>query len=282
MSAIIAAAFTTNASSGQIFQFKQGGPSGTIQCQLNFAPNGTLFITPATGGNQFAADTDLIPPASLGIYNYVEWLTGFTHSALNKIWVNGHLIYSGVLDCQNTVGAGADTYYLQGAGGGNLNLFDDFYIINNDGTGQTTEIGDVQVICGIPSSDDAEGWTPTPAGSHYANVDDIPLNPARYNSSIGSLSDDSYFVSPQIPLVSDKIYVVQLTELLADFDGDGEQARPFLITPEGIYSDPALDFTVENDYEPPQIVMGFTVNPKTSAPWAQTDLNNTSWGVAQG
>jgi len=107
------------------------------------------------------------------------------------------------------------------------------------------------------------------------------LNVVRYNSSVGSLSDDVYNVTPQLPLATDIVYMAQLTELVADVDGDGEQARPFLVTPQGIYSDPSLDFTVGTGYEPPQLIIGFAVNPKTGVAWTQPDVNGTSWGIAQ-
>jgi hypothetical protein len=283
MAAIIAAAFTTQASAGPIFQFTQSGIHGTIQCSLNFAANGCLYITYA-GGNAFAATTDLIPPASPGIYNYIEWLTGFTHFAHNIIRVNGHVVFDGVLDCQSTIGAGADCYFLLGPGGSNYNLFDDFCIINpNDGTGQTTFTGDAQVICGIPSSDGDQGWNTHPTNpNHYQNVKEIPCDfNTTYNFSIGSGQDDTYFVAPQLPLHDDIVYLVQLTEIIADQDGDGQRARVFLEINGVFYFNPLEAIAVGSGYIPAQIVRGFPTNPLTSSPWTQTQVNETSWGIQQ-
>jgi hypothetical protein len=77
------------------------------------------------------------------------------------------------------------------------------------------------------------------------------------------------------------VYLVQLTEIIADQDGDGAQARVFMEINGAYYFNPLEAISVEFGYIPPQIVRGYATNPLTSAPWTQAQVNETSWGIQE-
>lgn len=259
-----------------VFQFTKFGPTGTVQIKLSVSLNGRLFIRPASGPLAIADGTQLIQP---GIYNYIEWQTGFSHGSVNVIKVNGQTVYSGVLDGQATTDPGADTYFLLGQGGGSISLFDDFYIVNpDDGTGLITFAGDSAVICGIPSSDDHHDFTPNPVVAHYLNVKEIPCDfNSSYNQSAGSGTIDSYFCTPNLTHAGDIVFGAQYTQLTADVDGG--TARPVLFVSGSIFQDPALDYGPSTYFPPHQGI--FEKNPLTHNAWTATEINATSWGVKQ-
>jgi hypothetical protein len=273
---IIGAAFLPNAQSVDIFQFTQSGPTGTVQVKLSVGANGAIVIHPASGPAAVANVSQLI---QANVYNYIEWLTGFTHASANEVRVNGQSVISIGLDCQATFLPGADTFFLLGAGGGNANIFDDLYVLNPDGGGLATFLGDSSVICGIPSSDGSyTQWGMHPVvAAHYINVREIPADfNASYNASTGANARDTYNVLPA--LATDKVIAAQLTELVADIDGDGLQAHSF-ITVQGADFPGTHDYTAST-YIPPQLAI-YEFNPATGLAWTPAQLNGTSWGIQQ-
>lgn len=273
---IIGAAFLPIELSQDIFQFTQSGPTGTIQVKLSVGANGRLVIHPASGAQAVADISALIVSNQ---YNYIEWLTGFTHASANEVRVNGQTVLSVGLDCQATFLPGADTFFLLGAGGGGANIFDDLYVLNPDSGGLVDFLGDSSVIAAIPVSDGfyAEWQMHPVAAGHYANVREIPADfDGSYNSSTGANARDTYNVLPALA-TTDKVVAVQLTELTQDVDGDGQQAHIFIRILGSNFS--GSNYT-PSTYLPPQRVI-LESDPLTALAWTPVQANGTEWGIQQ-
>lgn len=275
-SVIIAAAFQSTNSSPSVFSFKKGGTAGTLQIQLLAQSDGTLSIIDAAGVFHTCSAAALM---QIKQWAYIEWKTGFTHSSLNEVRVNGQLVFSGNVDGQNTLTPGADTYYFNGVGGGDQSYYDDHYILRtDDGLAHVDFIGDSSVICGVPSGDGPfVEWTPLTPGAHFNMVKEIPCDlDTTYNSSGTSLKRDTYVVSPTVG-ANDAIPAVQLT-LRAEPDTGSLNVYPYLVVAgTGKQITPSLYTPVT--YNPNATVYEF--NPVSTAAWTPADINSatSAWGI---
>ena len=280
---VVGVAYNPAVLGSNVFQFLLGGINGTIQVSLRVAFNGVLYIQRGFSG-PIIATTDpslaLIPT----IYDFIEWKTGFTHSSYNEIRVNGQVLFTGTLDCQNGLLSGADTAVLFGLAGGSVALYDDFYLLSQDGLGAHDFLGDTSIICCIPSADGTYvEWTPGGPGhstQHYKNVAEIPADGDNsYNASAGSGTRDTYVVNHALNS-TDSIQGVQMTQLVHDIDGDNEQARPYISVAGTNYFTSSDNYIAPATYIPAQL-KEYDVDPTTGAPWLPSRFNNTVWGIQQ-
>jgi hypothetical protein len=280
---VVGVAYNPSVLGSTVLQFRQLGITGSIQVSLSVSFDALLYIRRGFSGPVIGVSDPRFPLIN-SIYNYIEWKTGFTHSSYNEIRVNGQVVFTGTLDCQNTAIPGADTVGVFGIAGGSVAVYDDFYLLVPDGNGDTDFQGDSGVIFSGPTS---EGvfieWTPGGPGAqpqHYKNVAEIPCDfDNSYNASNGSGTRDTYLVTPNL-LTTDQIKGVQLTELVHDIDNDGLSARPYINILGTPYSNPADNYVVPSTYLPPQLKQ-YDVDPITSVAWTPARFNVTSWGIRQ-
>lgn len=264
---------------GFIFRFYVLGLQGHIMLALSWLANGVMQITRGDVGT-VVATTDPTQPIRGGMYNFIEWKTGFSNASLNEIRINGQTVYSGVLDGSIIVGAttytAADHFAIFGPG-----LYDDLYVAALDTIGVSDFVGDASVLTLIPAKDgNYAQWTTVPLVlQNYLNVKEIPLDfDGSYNKSVGSGSADTYGVSPAIA-TTDKVVAAQLVQAVADPDNDGQQARPFIEVNGAVFTTPFDNYT-PGSYLPVR-TKEYEQNPITTAPWVPADINLTNWGIEQ-
>jgi len=252
------------------------------QCQLNALLDGTLSIQQTTNGAILATTSPNGPLIQPEVYHYIEWRTGFNEGgALNEIWIDGVLVYSGYLATQGQPLPGAEWVYLMGAPGGSINLFDDFYLVNpDDGNGLTTAAGDSSVICSITSAEgDVDEWSPFPAtNENWQNVHQIPASDdTAYNQSPGIGNVDDYTLSPTLA-TTDDILAILLVHQTRSTVGD-EWAQPYISIDGTPYDDNADTYEPNTAYSPWFFI--YELNPLTNHPWTGPIFDASYWGIGQ-
>jgi hypothetical protein len=286
MDAIVGVAFRTNATGiAPIFGFTQGASFGTAQCQLLVLADGTVGIQQGEFGPILATSSPSGPKLLNGIYNYVEWQTGFNEGGgLNQVWINGQLVLSGYMATQAQPTPGALFVWLLGPGGSNISLFDDFYLVNpDDGTDLVTAAGDSSVICSISSANgDLDEWSPFPlTNQNWQNVHEIPASDdTQYNQSNGVGTADDYTLAPSLA-TTDDILAVQLVHVSRTTVGD-EWAQPYLSIAGTPYDDNVHTYYPNMDYDPWFFIYERNpISPGGLNPWTGTIFDETYWGIGQ-
>jgi hypothetical protein len=286
MNVIVGAAFRTNATGGApIFGFTQGASFGSTQCQLITLADGTIGIRQGQFGPILATSSPSGPQLLNDIYSYIEWQTGFNEGGgLNQVWVNGQLVLSAFLETQGQPTPGALFVWLLGAGGSNISLFDDFYLVNpDDGTDLITAAGDSSVICSISNANgDLDEWSPFPVtNANWQNVHEIPASDdAQYNQSNGIGTADDYTLAPSLG-TSDYILAVQLVHVSRTTVGD-EWAQPYLNIVGTSYNDALHAYYPNLTYNPWFFVYERNpLSPGGLLPWTGAVFDGTYWGIGQ-
>ena len=193
------------------------------------------------------------------------------------IHLNGQEIMNlgGINTDPNNVG-GADVVQLFGPGGGARMFVDDFYVCDTFGH-NATFLGDTQVGLIMPASDGFyTQWTPSPAGTHFSNVNEIPPDgDATFNSDAVVGQIDAYHFQP---VDTTRTYFGIQTNITARKDDTGDRGLSPMARIGGVdfVKVPLREFANQTyiDYTDP-----YDVNPATGLAWTGTDINNAQFGV---
>lgn len=251
------------------------------QAQIGLLGDGTFSGGSGTvGGGTQLGRSDPSAAVHLNRYYYLEVMFTIGVSGGIVIRLNGQTILnlSGVNTDPNGTGV-ADVVQIWGPGGGSHMFVDDFYVCDNLGSKNTTFLGDTQIGLIMPVSDGHyTQFTPSPAGSHFSNVNEIPPDgDATYNFDSNPGDIDSYkFQSVD----TTRTYFGIQTNITARKDDTGNRSLSPMTRIGGV------DFVKDpspNDKFVNQTYIDYTdtydTNPATGLSWTGSDINGAEYGV---
>lgn len=152
---------------------------------------------------------------------------------------------------------------------------DDLYLLNDDETAEPTDfLGDHRIITKAPDGDHGTPqWTPSGAGSNYAQIDDIPLAGSDYVKSATSGERDLYNFANEVDTA---LVVVAVTHAaLAYKDDVGARAVDLVVRTGGaVYVGDTFSLSAS-----PQYVQQIrTTDPDTSVAWTISGVNAAQFG----
>jgi hypothetical protein len=155
----------------------------TEQIVLRCDASGDLFVD--RGATNLGSTTAL--GILLDTWYYIELVITFGDTTAGSIdlFVNGNNELSlSSIDTRQVTGENAGRLRLIGNGSGGQ-LFDDFYVLDDQGTDQTTRIGPCFIETVFPDADGTTNdFTAQGAGANYVEVDETtPDDDTTYNSS---------------------------------------------------------------------------------------------------
>jgi hypothetical protein len=190
-------------------------------------------------------------------------------------------IDGGLVDSASSIGTSSSSYSLEiewhrwnvsDSG----SKWDDFYIYDNTGDVQEP-FGPVKVKALFPDGDDTTDWTSTGA-NHYDQVNDVPVNTAKYVESDVASDDDLFTFADASDPATAPIYGVQLNLYAAVTDVG-------VFTLEGVAESNATQDTADEtliDTEGGQYNFVFETDPDTASAWTIDQLNAAIFGVRVG
>jgi len=246
----------------------------TTQVSLQLQADGTFLVF----GAALLGHTDPAFAVNLNRYYYLEVKATIGNSGSCEVRLNGQVLLSvSGVDTDNTGNAKADVIQLIGPGGGNIMYVDDLYVNDADGGVNDTFLGDTSIGLIMPASDgDFLQWTPTPAGTHFDKVNEVPPDgDATYVSDATPGDIDCYHF--QTVDVTRSYKAIQ-TNIIARKDDSANRALSILtrIGGNNFVADPGGKFVNQTyiDY-----LNQFDVNPATGLAWTGADINAAQWGI---
>jgi hypothetical protein len=259
-----------------LFQFAYFGSGATKYVSLGITSAGEVQVFNASGTSLGRTKPGLINQAT---WAYVEFkaVVGATTGAV-EIRVNG--ISELLLTNVNT---GTSNFATFGFGIGGLPSqendsamkIDDVYLLDTSGTANTDFLGDCRVDAYLPTSEGAtQSWTPTPAGTHYTTVDEIPINSADYveSAAAGAIELFGYTDLVNIPL---NIFGIQVNSAARKTDAGVRQINSAARISSTDYFSANLPVSDTTSY----VSSIWDRSPATSAAWTRTEINGTDFGV---
>lgn len=207
---------------GPLLQLRDGT---TIQIALSYISNFGLRITRSTTTTLASTTEFILPPAS---FVYIEMKAVFHNTAGSiEIRVNGVTVLSYSGDTTSTANAYANRLDIT-ATSSNF-MLDDLYVCDGTGTANNDFLGDMRVDTLLPTADGTySAFTPSTGTSHYAAVDDMPLDTADYVSGTTVGSRDSYVMSDLAMLPGSDIAGVAVFGVFAKDDNGIKNATTML------------------------------------------------------
>lgn len=215
-----------------------------------------------------------------GVWSYIEFkaVAGQSTGAV-EVRVNGKTELT--LTNVNTTNGNSFTSFIAGYRSnlviepvGN-NRLDDIYVLSTTGVANNDFLGDCRVDAYMPTSEGStQSWTPTPAGTHYTTVDEIPISAADYveSATAGAIELFGYTDLVNIPL---NVYGVQLNSVARKTDAGERQINGVARIGGTDYLSTALSVEDVSKY----IMAVWDRSPATSAAWTRSEINGTDFGI---
>ena len=195
-----------------------------------------------------------------------------------EVWLNQTSIMSGTgVDLADTGSDGADAFQM---GGGTSFLLDDWYILDDTGTLNTSRLGEQVCVGIVPTADGHQiDFTPSEGIDNFALVDDGPVNPddSDFVSSL-TVGHEDYYAYENPP--STGLGTVNGLRIVhgAKLDTAGTrkvQPRYYNGTLE---FDLGGDFTIDGTsiFEHTSVV---DANPDTGVKWTKVEISNGEFGM---
>jgi len=214
-------------------------------------------------------------------YHYVEWEAYFgTTAPATKVWIDGALVIDQIVSVpwafhSSTLVQGANYVVLCGPGGGAGTDIDDFYLLNNDGTGVTAALGDTHIVNFMPSGAGTfSEWTPNGSATNWQNVKEIPFDSdTTYNAASSSGLRDTY--AEGTIAATDNVEGVQTVQVLRD--DVGSAASVTLLLARGSSTATGTAMAPGGAYAP--IFNELDTDPIAATTWTGSTFNSTQFGV---
>ena len=159
--------------------------------------SGNVLSVYRGGGSTLLASGSIA--LSAGVWYYVELKALVADaSGILEVKINGTTVATYTGDTQSQ---GTNTFTRVAIGGlnsGQACSFDDFYILNSDGSVNNTYLGEQRVEIITPTSDSTVAWTRNTGATNFSAVDDLigaPDDDTTYVSSSTSTQKDEYGLS---------------------------------------------------------------------------------------
>jgi hypothetical protein len=215
------------------------------------------------------------------VWNHVEWrLLNSTSAGIIEVRVNGvgWLSLAGV----NTRLLGGD-FKSYGIGAPFIERnrlaadFDDFYIANAAGTMNNTWIGDARVDTLRPTGPGANtGFTPTPAGANWQNVDEADTDLTDYVQSTATGQRDTYAYADLPAMATPSILGVQAVSIARKTDAGAANLKHVVRVGSINYPDATAQPLL-------QLAGAYLTlwerNPNGNVAWTESAVNNAEFGV---
>lgn len=187
------------------FGFRNGGAMAASDVLVFYSENGSSeqIVLRKTAAGELAVDrgsTNLGSTSGLGLigstWYYVEIDVTFGDGTAGSVDVyvdNISQISLSSIDTRNVTGENCARVAL--VGNNNGHEFDDFYILDDTGSDQTTRIGPCFIETVLPDANGTtNNFTASPVVSNYLNVDDgnTPDDDSTYNHSSTATDKDLY------------------------------------------------------------------------------------------
>lgn len=265
--------FLTVSSLGAVQVWRGDGHIADDGGSFHWAPHGTMLAASSNG----VLDSN---------WHYVELgATINSSTGTAQVYVDGVQVIN--LTGANTKNGGTNNsidtlgyFYLQystftsvSAGAPTV---DDLYVCNSSGSSPTnTFLGDVRVQTLLPTGAGTNTQlTPTGSGSNYANVNEVPDNPATYNGSATSGQHDTYAMG-DLAAGTGTIYAVQ--QVMSAFKSNSGAAS--LKAAQLISGTLYYGATRTLGSSPTTYCDMFELNPDTSAAYTATIVNALEAGA---
>lgn len=245
------------------FTLRNGASNSTV---MSFWMLGTGEIQicrgPTVNTNVIATLPVGAVPRDVWTYLEIEVTRAASGGAL-KIWVDGFVVYDGT--GLNTGSAAIDQFACTVNGNAFGNTFiDDFYLLDTLGA-----IGPCRVELLVVDSDEAVAWTPSSGVSNFAMVDEHPSDGDVTFVSADAVGTQDYYGVTPLSATPAQIFGVQ-TVMVARMDDAGPRAVRCNLNVDGDEVLGTSHAMASGFLAFPEL---FTLNPVTSAPWTDAQVN---------
>lgn len=246
---------------------------GSTQCYLMLESH-NRHLRIIRGSTTLGTGSQVILP---GHWYYIEVYFNIDDTAgAFEVKINGVTDFSGSsIDTRNVAGHRAGQFRFVGAD--DAPKIDDIYIVDT-ATGASTFLGPIKVEAIYPTSDDTTGWNVTPAGSHYAVVDEKPGTGTDYVYESVAADQDMWGYS-NLATVSQTIKGIQIQSQAA-LDTAGSEDFTDICDSNGVESASGT-YTVTSTSYNTEIRL-LETDPNTSATWTVSGVNAAKFGVKRG
>jgi hypothetical protein len=214
-----------------------------------------------------------------GAWAYIEMkAVGGTSTGAVEVRVNGvtELTLTNVNTGTTTfasIGFGINAYFgFNNASGLRI---DDVYVCDTSGATNNDFLGDCRVDAYYPTSEGTtQSWTPTPSGTHYTTVDEVPVSTTDYVESVTANAVELFGFNDLVntPL---SIFGVQVNSCARKTDAGARSINNTARVAGANYYGPDLTLSDTTNYR----MSVFGTNPATSAAWSKDEINATEFGV---
>jgi hypothetical protein len=213
----------------------------------------------------------------VSVWNYLEaQVTLHDTTGVVKVWLNGVLLVN--LSSQDTKNAGTKAVFdgfsfaitLANAD------VDDLYVNNGAGSINTSNLGDVKIVSGLPNAD---GNTSQLVGSdgnsvnNYLQVDESPANTSDYNGSATNDQYDTYNYA-NFANTGDTIYDVSIYDYSAKSDAGAKQAATVVRSGGTDYEQATHALSTSYQFYETRLEL----NPASGVAWSISALNAAEFG----
>lgn len=254
-----------------------GDTGATQHITVTFGPSGEIYVRRGNAGGTILLQSDpgLI---STNIWYYIELKATLSDTVgTAEVKVNGASVIAGTgLDTKNAGTATVfDTVRLTGCNNNSDTRYDDFYLLNGDGTSPNDYLGDSKVELLLPTSDGTTtDWSLSTGTTHWELVDETPPNTTDYVFSNVDGEIDLVNIA-DLSTATATVHGVQWGIYAAKSDAGARSVRRVLRTGAANYtgSDRALGTGYINYREL------FVTDPATAAAWTASNVNALQVGV---
>jgi hypothetical protein len=152
---------------------------------------------------------------------------------------------------------------------------DDVYVCDTSGATNNDFLGDCRVDAYYPTSEGTtQSWTPTPSGTHYTTVDEVPVSTTDYVEAVTANAVELFGFNDLVntPL---SIFGVQVNSCARKTDAGSRAINNTARVAGANYYGPDLTLSDTTNYR----LSVFGTNPATSAAWSKDEINATEFGV---
>jgi hypothetical protein len=259
----------------EIFQFREGT---NVQVSVAVTAFGELKIYRGASFSPLGTTSGAI--LKCGVWSYIE-IKVKIHSSTGTVdvRVNGTSVLS--LTGKNTNNSGT-AVVTNVKIEGNLNstdkgYFDDFYLLDNTGSNNTTFLGPQKIVAVFPNADGGTlQWTPNSGSNHYDRVNE---NPADTNTTYLSDSTSGHvdiFTKAATPASITSIKGVQQNTYFETDSGSAFSLIQRLVSG-GTTSDAGGTAGVNGTYGTAARLL--ETDPNTGSLWTQSNLDSATIGI---
>ena len=245
-----------------------GDTSSNVHIGVQHIPGGRIVVTADTGS------TILLETPYRTIrkntWHYVEVRVFIDNAGTAEIWVDGtqRATTTGI-DTQN--GGTAQVNYLRIEGiDANSLLFDDFYLLDNSGSDNTTRLNQPIIRASFPDADTAqEDWTLSTGSDSWDLLEDVPILESTYISS-STVTDKTDLTTTNVGSNFTTIYATQSRMFALKDDATARGATCSMKSSSALSA--GTELTLTENVQVAQLDM-HEQDPNTSSAWTTTNLD---------